>query len=362
MPNGMSRVPRFASTFHAAIRDCQPGVGNRLVRALCWWVRWPYAAGVSVRNRRFDRRPDRAVRVPIPVISIGNLTLGGTGKTPAVEFFARYLRSLDRRAAILSRGYGSESGPNDEALLLEENLPDVPHLQGRDRVALANTALEELESEVLVLDDGFQHRRLHRDFDIVLIDATRDIFGEYLFPRGLLREPVSSLKRAHAAILTRCDQTAPENVRRQTAELGRRFPHLLLATARHVAVEMIRESHEPVEPDSLKGRSVIAFCGIGNPGAFRRTLADLGATVLDFKVYPDHHAYARGDVETLRAWAATFPEGTTAVTTQKDWVKLRTPDLAGRPLLAVRVGLVFDSGLPELIERLVAILPEPTEA
>ena len=314
-----------------------------------------------MRNRRFDHRPSLAVRVPIPVISIGNLTLGGTGKTPAVEFFARYLRSLDRRVAILSRGYGSESGPNDEALLLEENLPDVPHLQGRDRVALANTALEELESEVLVLDDGFQHRRLHRDFDIVLIDATRDIFDEYLFPRGLLREPVFNLKRAHAAILTRCDQASPESVRRQLAELGRRFPQLLLVTARHVAVELLREGHEPGELDSLRGRPVIAFCGIGNPGAFRRTLADLGATVLDFKTFDDHHAYARDDVESLRAWAATFPAGTLVLTTQKDWVKLRTPDLAGRPLLAVRVGLAFDSGLSELLARLDSILPEQTD-
>ena len=331
------------------------------MRAACWWVRWPYAVGVLVRNRRFDRGPSLAVRVPIPVISIGNLTLGGTGKTPAVEFFARYLRSHDRRVAILSRGYGSDSGPNDEALLLEENLPDVPHLQGRDRVALAGTALEELESEVLVLDDGFQHRRLHRDFDIVLIDATRDIFEEYLFPRGLLREPLSNLKRAHAAILTRCDQTASENVQRQLAELGRRFPHLLLATARHVAVELIREGHETSEPDSLRGRPVIAFCGIGNPGAFRRTLADLGATVLDFKTFDDHYAYARDDVENLRAWAATYPTETTAVTTQKDWVKLRIPDLAGRTLLAVRVGLAFDSGLSELLARLDSILPEQTD-
>jgi len=355
----MGRVPRFTSTFHAAIRDRRPGVGNRLVRAICWWLRWPYAVGVLVRNWRFNRCPSLAVRVPIPVISVGNLTLGGTGKTPAVEFFARYLRTLDRRVAILSRGYGSDSGPNDEALLLEENLPDVPHLQGRDRVALAGAALEELESEVLVLDDGFQHRRLHRDFDIVLIDSTRDIFGEYLFPRGLLREPVPSLKRAHAAILTRCDQAAPENVRQQRTELGRRYPHLLLATAQHIAIELIREGLEPLETDSLKGRPVIAFCGIGNPVAFRRTLADLGATVLDFKTFDDHHPYSRDDVEKLRAWGATFPEGTTAVTTQKDWVKLRTPDLAGRPLLAVRVGLAFESGLPELLNRLEAILPEP---
>jgi len=357
----MDRVPRFVQTFDAAIRQLQPGLGYWLLRAACWWMRLPYALGVWFRNGRYDRNPNRAVRVPIPVISIGNLTLGGTGKTPAVEFFARYLRSLERRVAILSRGYGSDSGPNDEALLLEENLPDVPHLQGRDRLQLAKTALEELESEVLILDDGFQHRRLHRDFDIVLIDATRGIFAEYLFPRGLLREPMASLKRANAAILTRCDQAAPESVKQTLAELERRFPHLLLATARHVPIELIREGHEPTEADSLFGQSVAAFCGIGNPDAFRRTLTDLGITVLGFKAFADHHAYTRDDVENLRTWAATFADGTTVVTTQKDWVKLRTPDLAGRALLAVRVGLVFDTGLAELLTRLDSILPEPLE-
>lgn len=354
-------MPRFAETFDAAIRDRAPGFRNRLIRAACWWMRIPYAAGVRIRNLRFDRDPSRAVRVQIPVISVGNLTLGGTGKTPAVEYFARHLRTTERRVAILSRGYGSESGPNDEALLLEENLPDVPHLQGRDRVALAGTALEELESEVLILDDGFQHRRLHRDFDIVLIDATRDLANEYVFPRGLLREPLASLERAHAAILTRCDQAGPESVRKQLAGLSRHFPNLQLATARHAAVEWIREGHDPLDPSALNGREVVAFCGLANPDAFRRTLADLGVTVLAFRTYPDHHPYTRNDVEALLTWAATFPDHTSVVTTQKDWVKLRTPDLAGRPLLALRVGFTFETGEAELLARLDSMLPQPVD-
>jgi tetraacyldisaccharide 4'-kinase len=351
-------VPRFVQTFDSAIRKGQAGLGNRLVRAACWWLSTPYGIGVWFRNRRFDRNPNRAVRVPIPVISIGNLTLGGTGKTPAVEFFARHLRNRDRQVAILSRGYGNDSGPNDEALLLEENLPDVPHLQGGDRVALAATALEELESEVLLLDDGFQHRRLHRDFDIVLIDATRSIFDEYLFPRGLLREPVSSLRRAHAVILTRCDQAKPETVQVQLATLNRRFPNLVLATARHSAHELIREGATPLEPTDLRGRSVLAFCGIGNPEAFQKTLTDLGANVIGFRPFDDHHIYSRDDVDSLRTWAATFPIETMILTTQKDFVKLRTPDFAGRPLLALRIEFAFLSGESELLARLDTMLPE----
>src|SRR5262249_10280904 len=150
-------------------------------------------------------------RASVPVVSVGNLTLGGTGKTPCVEYVARFYRERDKRVAILSRGYGAEEGHNDEALVLEANLTDVPHLQAADREALAAVALEELESEVLVLDDGFQHRRLARDLDLVLIDATNPWGHGYLFPRGLLREPVSGLRRADAVILTRCDQASDKD-------------------------------------------------------------------------------------------------------------------------------------------------------
>ena len=351
-------MPRFVQTFDSAIRKGQPGLGNRLVRAAFWWLSIPYCIGVWFRNRHFDRNPNRAVRVPIPVISIGNLTLGGTGKTPAVEFFARHLQNRDRQVAILSRGYGNDIGPNDEALLLEENLPDVPHLQGRDRVALATMALEELESEVLLLDDGFQHRRLHRNFDIVLIDATRNIFDEYMFPRGLLREPVTSLKRADAVILTRCDQTTTDNVQVLAAELNRRFPQLIVASARHSTLELIREGKSPLDPSDLRGRAVLAFCGIGNPEAFQRTLLDLGAKVIGFRPFADHHKYTRDDVASLTSWAATFPVETVVLTTQKDFVKLRTPDFAERPLLALRIEFAFHSGESELLTRLDSMLPE----
>src|SRR5262245_1460980 len=166
----------------------------------------PYGWGVRLRNRLYDRGWKRVARAPVPVVSVGNLTLGGTGKTPCVEYICRYYRSLDLRVAVLSRGYGAEHGPNDEALVLEENLPDVPHLQGADRVALARTAVEELESEVLVLDDGLQHRRLARDLDVVLVDATAPWGHGFLFPRGLLREAAGGLRRAGVVVLTRCDQ------------------------------------------------------------------------------------------------------------------------------------------------------------
>ncbi len=170
-----------------------------------------YRIGVGARNLAFDRGWKASHRAEVPVVSVGNLTLGGTGKTPMVEWVARWYRARGVRVAILSRGYGDSSGMNDEGRVLEENLPDVPHLQAPDRVDLASRAVEELESELLVLDDGFQHRRLARDLDIVLLDAL-DPFGlGRIFPRGLLREPIGSLRRAGVVVLSRADLVDPSH-------------------------------------------------------------------------------------------------------------------------------------------------------
>ncbi len=329
--------------FHALVRGEARGPAAGLARAGLWWARLPYGAAVRLRNRLFDLGLRKVARAPVPVVSVGNLTLGGTGKTPCVEYVAGFYRDLGLRVAVLSRGYGSEAGHNDEAMVLEENLPDVPHLQDPDRVAAARIAVEELDSEVLVLDDGFQHRRLARDLDIMLIDATRPLDREYLFPRGTLREPVSGLKRTGMVVLTRADQVEPESLGHQRQWLRERFPALPVATAVHAPVELVGAGDSRAVTE-LKGKPVGAFCGIGNPEAFRRTLADLGAEVVAFRAFPDHHPYARADVDDLRAWAVKLPAGVVVATTQKDFVKLRLTDLADRPVWAVRIGLRFTDG------------------
>lgn len=344
----------------ALVRGERRGPFAVLARAGLRLASWPYGLGVWVRNARFDRGGKQIHRASVPVVSVGNLTLGGTGKTPCVEYVAGFYRDLGHQVAVLSRGYGSEAGRNDEAMVLEENLPDVPHLQGRDRVALATTAAEELEAEVLVLDDGFQHRRLHRDLDVVLIDATRPPTRDRLFPRGTLREPASGLRRAGAVVLTRCDQVPAEAVDAITAWLAQRFSGTPVATTEHRPAELLGgDEAEPVE--ALAGKPVAAFCGIGNPDAFRRTLESLGATVVNFRAFPDHHPYSRADVDDLTRWAEALPAETWVATTQKDWVKLRVPDLAGRPLRAVRIGLAFRSGQDAFDAALRRIAPAESE-
>ncbi|MFO0888714.1 MAG: tetraacyldisaccharide 4'-kinase [Isosphaeraceae bacterium] len=315
-----------------------------------------YRVGVGARNLAFDRGWKRAHRASVPVISVGNVTLGGTGKTPMVEWLARWYRRRGVRVALISRGYGHAGGVNDEGLVLEENLPDVPHLQDPDRVKLAAIAVEELETELIILDDGFQHRRLARDLDLVMIDAL-DPFGlGRLFPRGLLREPAGSLRRAGAVVLSRADlidEPARAGIRSRLRSLGCSAP---LIEARHAPLDLTDAEGQSGPLDELRGASVAAFCGIGNPEGFRRTLEPLCGPIAAFRVFPDHHRYTAEDVASLIAWARESGANL-ALTTQKDSVKLRTSALGPVPLRALRIGLEIMDGLGALEDLLRPLVP-----
>lgn len=341
--------------YHALISGQRNGFMPALQRAGLRGLSWGYRLAVSLRNLAFDRGWKHVHRVAIPVVSVGNLTTGGTGKTPCVEYIAHFYREMDLQVALLSRGYGSEVGRNDEAMVLEENLPDVPHLQNPDRVQLAQTAVEELESDVLVLDDAFQHRRLHRDLDVVLIDATNPWGHGYLLPRGLLREPIGSLKRADAVIITRCDLVSPE-VLQTIRKTVTRIKLVPISEATHKPANWRNTGGNELAVEALRDRPVAGFCGLGNPEAFRRTLVMLGLNVIAWRVYPDHHAYSRDDIEELRGWARQLPTDAVVVTTQKDLVKIRLDRLGERDLWALRIAMKLTSGqeaLEELLRKAV---------
>ena len=352
----LSRSGGVRHHYLAVISGERRGLGAALQRLLLSAAAVPYSVAVRVRNFLFERGWLASKKAAVPVVSVGNLTAGGTGKTPCVEYVAGFYRERDLRVAVLSRGYGSTTGPNDEALVLEENLPDVPHLQGADRSALAATACEELDSEVLVLDDGFQHRRLARDLDLVLIDATRPWGYGRLLPRGLLREPVTGLRRAGVVVLTRCDQVALEERERIRQRVRQTAPRVPVAESSHRAVELQNSERSTAPLDHLRRGPVAGFCGLGNPDAFRHTLADLGANLCAFRTYPDHHPYSRDDVERLRVWAGGLPADCAIVTTQKDLVKLRLSHLGDRPLWALRIRLEVGAGREDLERALLAVV------
>jgi tetraacyldisaccharide 4'-kinase len=196
--------------YQELIRGSRRGVFANAARLGLQTVAFFYAAGVQLRNRGFDWGLLPIHRANVPVVSIGNLTAGGTGKTPMVAAVADWFTSRNMLPVILSRGYRAlEDSLNDEKLVLDQLCPHVPHLQSPDRLKSAREASAHLGAQVLILDDGYQHRRLARDLDIVLIDALDPWGAGHLLPRGLLREPKSALQRADLVVLTRADQCAP---------------------------------------------------------------------------------------------------------------------------------------------------------
>lgn len=314
--------------------------------------------GAIVRLRRFLYRSQiwEPARAPIPVISVGNLTVGGTGKTPCVEMIAQFLSDEGWQVGILSRGYGSASGVNDEALVLEENLPNVPHLQGPNRSELLQIAIEELEREVIVLDDGFQHRRLQRHLDVVLLDAVNPWGYGWLLPRGLLREPRSFLRDADVIVVTKSDQVSEGAIAELLTSIRRIAPAVPVCLAIHEPVGWVNAFGEWRPVDSWTDRPAAAFCGVGNPSSFRKSLEALSVSILQWKTFPDHHDYSRSDLEKLDAWAANLPDDGIVLTTQKDLVKLHISEIGDRPLWALRIAFRVVHGQETLVELLRSVM------
>lgn len=263
------------------------------------------------------------------MISVGNLSSGGTGKTPTVEMVVRDLVRWGRRPAILSRGYGgryprgdnANSGAgNDEFHVLAANLPKIPHYQGGDRYASAQKATA-AGADVLVLDDGFQHVRLARDFDLVLVDALSPFDNGSMLPAGLLREPLEVLERADLFGVTRSDLVSPEELSTLANYLRRRFPGVpqVHFHVRPLGWTDLDGNSYPLE--ALVERKVLAFCGIGRPESFRLQLTSLGVSVVDTLCFRDHHRYTEGDIQRILARSCELRVDE-VVMTQKDAVKL----------------------------------------
>ncbi len=355
---------------HDAIRDLMSGRSRgplpAAARAGLSVAEVGYGLAMSRRNLRFDR--GRGVcAAGVPVVSVGNLTAGGTGKTPVVAMLANRLRAAGRNVVLLSRGYRAlkdDAATNDEARVLELLCPGVPHLQRPDRVASAADAVTRLGADVLVLDDGFQHRRLGRDLDVVLIDATNPFGYGRLLPRGLLREPVASLRRADLVFVTRAD-LVDEAARSAIAATVRRVrADLPVCEVAFPATGAVNSDGTRTTLADLAGLRTLAFCGIGNPSAFRATLAAAGIEPAGFVAFPDHHHYDAADLSRLSDAVAACGAAA-AVTTLKDLVKIPSAALPGRsgvpessgvPLWAVEIGVEVRSGGESLDARLATVL------
>lgn len=314
---------------------------------------WLWGDAMRLRRSFYEAGFGSREQPTCPVISVGNLTLGGTGKTPVVAWLLSRLIEAGERPAVVSRGYGgagrgvrvvsegqgdvlSSPPASDEAVLMARMFPSVPVVTGKDRSAAARRA-EEIGAGVIVADDGFQHLALRRCFDLVVLRGDRPFGNGRMFPAGPLREPLAAAHRAGAILIT--GEAAP-GIREKVAALapeakifeGRLAPSALVDLGGLAAGRL----------DDLRDAGIVAVSGIGNPDGFLRTLAGLGANILENLAFPDHAVY--GEIEVARITAALKETGAEiAVTTEKDAVKLA--GLSGaEPFRALRVEMEIEGG------------------
>lgn len=313
-----------------------------------------FAYGLLVRFRclLYETGVLRKKTLPITVISVGNLTLGGTGKTPAVLNVASLLRKHGRMPAVISRGYGrkneaalvtvsdgvgvlvdAETG-GDEPVLIGSKLKGLPVVAGSDRFLAGQFALQHFHPDTIILDDGFQHLRLNRNINVVLVDGTNPFGNGKLFPAGILREPLTSLLRADIVLITRSEQT--KDLESLKARL-RQFTNARILTSNHVPVDLIDSVSGEIKPlSSLRRTDVFVFSGIAHPASFSALLRSLGAEVKAEAVFPDHYAYTRSDLASIYQQAAD-KRVSMIITTEKDAVRLRA--LKPEGIWALRIEL-----------------------
>ena len=292
-----------------------------------------------------------------PVISVGNLTLGGTGKTPVVEYIARFFIDKGFKPAVLSRGYGRSSktsiaivsdGENillkpgeagDEPYFLAENNPTVPVIVGKKRFQAGKVAIEKYKPDVIILDDGFQHLSLARDLNIVLLNCVKFQGNSNIFPAGSFREPVSALQRADMILYTHSDE-APDNC---CENLPVRKDILKLKTI-HTFDKIVRvNDQKKISPEELNKKKVVLFCGIGEPGSFRKRVEQYGAEIVHYKYFPDHYFYKAGDIQSLYKTAEIL-KADFILTTQKDSVKIKEVASAFPLIWTVMMKIEFTKG------------------
>ncbi|MGB2998493.1 MAG: tetraacyldisaccharide 4'-kinase [Phycisphaerae bacterium] len=342
----------------------QRGLGAALARFGLWLMAGLYHAGLFLRNLRF-RLPGAVRRIGRPVISVGNLTVGGTGKTPMAAYLARLAAKMGGRPLVISRGYASAAGEaNEETRELARLCPDIPCVQNQDRWQAIHDWMWRNPCDIAILDDGFQHRRLARDLDIVLVDASLPFGYGHVLPRGLLREPPSALRRADLVVITRAELVEADALAALKEDLARRTrPGVPILVAEHRPQELIALDGSSQNLSRLRGQDVAAACGIGNPDAFRRTLEALDARVALWETYPDHYPYTVEEIERLLR-AAHSAGLKMLVTSGKDYVKWK-PLLGGRKgsgsapveVVALTVGIEIVEGADVLARRVRSLLP-----
>jgi tetraacyldisaccharide 4'-kinase len=323
------------------VEEPSPGLADRLSRAALAAGAVPYRLALAANLALYDLGLKRRTTPALPVVSVGNLTLGGTGKSTTVAFLARRLQELGLVPGVVTRGYRRRSGDElvlvsagpsllvsaaqagDEPAMLAALLPGVPLAVGKRRERAVGLLRDQTGAEVVLLDDGFQYFRMSRLVDLVLLDASRSGRAERLFPAGYLREPWSHLRRADQVWLTHTDRAAPGAVERLEALVRRYCRARAAVLTRHRFTALRGPDGESCSPGDLAGHRVLAVSGLGNPASFEGSLQQAGAEVSSIR-YPDHHAYTWQDLEHIAREQAAR-QAAVVILTEKDAVKLPRP-------------------------------------
>ena len=348
------------------------GAGAAVLRFFLGAVAAGYSIIIRLRNFLYSTGLLKTQRADVPVISVGNITAGGTGKTPLVVWLYSKitenlkLKTQNYKCAILTRGYKATKNLKlktqnylDEPAILAESCPDAKVIINPDRVAAAAEAVDKFGAKVLIMDDGFQHRRLARDLDIVTVDATCPFGYNKMLPAGLLREPLSALTRADAVVITRCDQTGEAELARLEEKLKQVNPNMIIAKSIHKPVCAKSPDGKETGIEELKDKKMFAFCGIGNPDAFLETVRRLGAELVGSKIYNDHYHYTDNDIADIHKQAKNL-EADLILTTQKDWFSTQYAIRSTQyeiPFAYLAIELIFTAGedkITQLIEKTLA--------
>ena len=268
------------NTFRNLVSGADKGFFKTLLRILLRIISIAYRIAVFTRNWCYNKGISSSHKAEVPVISIGNITTGGTGKTPLVIWLCNMLKDKTIACAVLTRGYKAQDAEiTDEPAILARSCPQARVIVNPDRVAGAVKAVNKYGAKTLVMDDGFQHRRLHRDLDIVAIDATCPFGFGHMLPGGLLREPKEAIKRAQAVVITRYDQSSTKRTDKLVAAIKKIAPDITIAKATHKHTSAKIMKGREISLQELKELDIFAYCGVGNPNAFLGNLQSYGFNV-----------------------------------------------------------------------------------
>lgn len=375
--SSIRQIENFQTYLYKLVHGEVNGILSNVVLGILHMFSFIYCQLISLTISLYRQGIFKQYKLDCHVISLGNITVGGTGKTPTAQKLALVIRDMGYRVVILNRGYRakwkgkvgvvsdgkkiymSAAEAGDEAFLLAKNLPKVPVLIGADRAKTGKYAVEKLNAQVVILDDGYQHWKLIRDLDILLIDAINVFGNNYMLPRGTLREPLSHLNRADVCLLTKVDQAEAGACERIKETVARYNDHAVLVESIHRPQCFIEIADwykdipsKSIDVDTLKDKQVIAVSAIGNPASFEQTISNIGAVLIDSIRFPDHHGYTMAEMQAVLDKA--HEQGAEAIIiTDKDAVKIPAEAIYSNrqlPIYILSIEITFQEGAAPFIE------------